>query len=117
MSANDWMSSTIEASNRRQKRDRTVFMVGTSLLVIILIGSFSLGALVAWKSEANRSKDHQIFMGRCLRAGFNQQQCGFLSDLRQDERRDADGSAALGSAALGIAASSLAISAGARAGR
>ena len=94
-----------------------IFIIGTSLLAVILIGSFSLGALVALRSKTNRLRENQIFMGRCMRVGFNQQQCSFLADVRQDERRDADDSAALGSAALSIAASGLAINAGTRAGR
>lgn len=117
MSTDEWLSSSIEARNRREKRDKLFFITAIFLLSSIGITAFILGFLLASRKLANQDRDDQALMARCTGAGFNHQQCGFLADLRQDGRRDADNSAALGSAAIGVAAASLAVSAGARAGR
>ena len=82
MSTEGCLSSITDAASRRRKRDRTVFTVGAALLTIISVASFTLGALLGWKSETDRSKDNQVFIARCTHAGFNQQQCDFLTDLR-----------------------------------
>ena len=47
MSVDDWLSATIEARNRQEKRDRIIFITVVCMFIIILVVAFAFGAGLA----------------------------------------------------------------------